>query len=101
MSSGVTRTAFGAFDGTGALLTVEAEIGFRPRVVRLVSGGGLVTANWQEGMDEGRGFKRVTAGTMSQIAASAGITPTDKGFTLGADTDLNVSGERVYWEASE
>ena len=52
-------------------------------------------------MTEGRGIKPVTAGDMTQIAASAGITPLSDGFRLGTDADVNVAGEVIHWVAQE
>ncbi|MGD9749400.1 MAG: hypothetical protein AB7W59_00230 [Acidimicrobiia bacterium] len=99
MSSGVQRTVRGAFTGTGAELQVRT-VGFRPRAVKLVNRGGLATAEWQEGMPDASMSKRVTAGTMT-FPTSDGITPLSDGFQLGADTDMNVAGELVYYEAVE
>ena len=100
MSSGVQVTKNGAFTGTGATINVTS-VGFKPRRVQLINEGGLVTADWTDSMTEGRGFKRVTAGDMTQIAAAAGITPLANGFRVGTDADVNVSGEKVHWVAFE
>lgn len=100
MSSGVQLSKNGAVTGTGANLDVRT-IGFRPRRVELINLSGLVTAEWTDTMTEGRGIKRVTAGDMTQIAALAGITPLSDGFRIGADADVNVSGEVIHWVAHE
>ena len=100
MSSGVTRVVTGAVVGTGAALSV-ATVGFKPRVVELINLTGLVEARFVEGMTEGRGVKRVTGGTLSQIAADAGITPTEDGFDLGTDADVNVDGETLHYVCHE
>ena len=100
MSSGVQLSKNGAVVGTGADLDVTT-VGYRPRRVELVNETGLVTAVWTDSMTEGRGFKRVTAGTMSQMAAGEGITPLSNGFRIGADADVNVDGEKVHWVAHE
>ena len=52
-------------------------------------------------MTEGRGFKRITAGDMTQMAAAAGVTPRANGFSLGTDADLNAAGEKISWVAHE
>lgn len=100
MSSGVQLSKNGAVTGTLADLDVRT-VGFKPRRVRLINEGGLVTAEWNDTMTEGRGFKRVTAGDMTQIAAGEGITPLSDGFRIGADADVNASGELIHWEAHE
>lgn len=98
MSSGVQLSKNGAFTGTGAELE-EKTVGFRPRRVELFNETGLATAVWTDTMSDGKGFKRVTAGTMSEM--TLGITPLSNGFKLGADIDMNVLGEKVHWVAHE
>lgn len=100
MSSGVQLSKNGAVYGTGANLDVKT-IGYKPRRVELVNETGLVTAIWTDTMTEGRGFKRVTAGTMSQMAAGEGITPLSNGFRIGVDADVNVADELIHWVAHE
>lgn len=99
MSSGVQRTVRGAFDGTGAQKDVRT-VGFRPSKVKLLNSEGLCTLEWFAPMPDASGYKTITAGTESFIT-SLGITPLSDGFRLGADTDLNVAGELVYYEAVE
>ena len=100
MSSGVQISKNGAVIGTGADLDVTT-VGFRPRRVEIVNTDGLVTAVWNDCMAEGRGFKRVTAGTMSQMAAGEGITSLANGFRIGVDADVNVDGEKIVYVAHE
>jgi hypothetical protein len=100
MSSGVQLSKSGAVKGTGANLDVTS-VGFRPRRVELFNNDGLVTAVWTDSMAEGRGHKRITAGTMSVIGVGLGVTPLANGFRIGADTDVNVSGEVIHWAAHE
>lgn len=100
MSSGVQVIKNGAIKGTGANLDVTV-VGIKPRRVELINETGLVTAVWTDTMTEGRGFKRVTAGDMTQMAAGEGITPLSNGFRIGADTDVNVSGELIHWVVQE
>jgi hypothetical protein len=100
MSSGFQLRKHGAVIGTGANLDVRV-VGFRPRSVDLFNETGLVIAHWTETMTQGRGIKQITAGTMSQIAAGLGITPLSDGFRIGADTDVNVDGEKIHWVANE
>ena len=100
MSSGVQLSKNGAVTGTAADLDVTT-VGYRPRRVQLINEGGLVTAEWTDDMTEGRGFKRITSGTMSQMAAGEGITPLANGFRIGVDSDVNVDGEKISWVAHE
>jgi hypothetical protein len=98
MASPAQRIVVGSFVGTGALKEIHA-VGFRPQVVRLLNVGGLVTAEWVEGMADATAMKRVTAGDLTLVASPNGITPLSDGFSLGVDGDLNVNGELVRWEA--
>ena len=99
MSSGVSRVAVGSLFGTGVDLTVKT-VNFRPKVVKITNLDGLATALWIKGMADDSAVKEITDGTKSAIT-SDGITPLSDGFGFGADTDLNVDGELVYWEAHE
>jgi hypothetical protein len=99
MASGTSRVVRGSFVGTGALLNVRT-VGFRPRTVRLWNIDGLAKAHWQDGLPDAAAWKVITAGTQSYITSN-GVTPLSNGFSLGADADLNVSGEVVHWEAVE
>lgn len=99
MSSGAAKRFAGSVTGTGASLTIRGAP-FKPRSVRLVNQGGLVTGEWFDPMPEGSVAKRVTAGTMT-VPTTNGVTPTSDGFTLGADADLNVDGELIYYEMFE
>ena len=99
MSSGVGRNRVGSVNGTGANLDVKT-IGFKPRVVVINNIAGLCMGKWVEGMADATAIKTVTDGTIS-LAATLGITPLSNGFRIGADTDLNVDGELIRWEAYE
>jgi len=97
MASG-TQVVHGAFVGTGAGLTIETKIGFQPsRVVLLNVSADPAKGEWQEGMTDDELYKQ--KGGTTTLATSGGITPTATGFTLGTDTDLNVSGEQVLYSA--
>lgn len=100
MSSGVQLSKNGAVIGTGADLDV-LTVGFRPRRVEIVNETDLSTYIWTDCMTEGRGFKRITAGDMTQMAAGEGITPLANGFRLGVDSTLNVAADKISWVAHE
>jgi hypothetical protein len=98
MASGASKIIRGAFKGTAADLDVRG-IPFKPRSVKLWNEDGLCSGVWIEGMADGTGLKTITAGTISALVA--GITPLSDGFRLGNDSDLNVAGEKVYYECSD
>lgn len=98
MGSGSGRTVSGSVNSTGAEITVVC--GFRPRKVTLNLENGD-SGRWQEPMADAAAFKRITAGTGSTVS-TAGVTPTNTGFTLGTDADLNPgSAEVIYWSAED
>ena len=93
MAATSTVHASGSFVGTAAPI-IQHKPGFKPSHILLTNSDGLARLEWFEGMADDSGIKTVTAGTISEIT-SGGITPGDLGFTLGADADMNVAGERV------
>lgn len=97
--------ASGTVEGTGA--DINILLGFKPSYVRIVNEDGLATLEWFDDMTDGHGIKMVeaTGVTMSKIT-SLGVTPYDgtaagdgAGFTIGADTDINVSAETLHYFA--
>ena len=94
----VTRIKTGTQNGTGAAISVVC--GFRPRYVKVVNvaTGGLCSIEHIDTMAAASGFKGVTAGTKTFISSN-GITLNDFGFTIGADADVNVSGEAIHYIA--
>lgn len=100
MGSGIRKVLFGAVSGEGVDVDVKI-LPFRPTAVELQNADGLASARWQEGMADGSMLKTITAGTMSKITGGNGITPLAGGFRIGADGDMNVAGEVIYWKAYE
>ncbi len=104
--------ATGTQDGTAA--TIDFNIGFVPKTVKIFNTEGLAKMEWNDAMADASGVVTVTAGTMTFVVA-LGITPVDGvgegadigagvsdgliGFQLGADLNVNVDGEAFYWEA--
>lgn len=100
---------------TATAATINVSIGWTPRSVLItnVTGTNLTQAYWMTGMAAASCFKLVSASTntyvpsamvvslptVSCISTYAGSTTAGKGFTLGADTDVNVSGDTLRWEA--
>lgn len=97
------RPATGTVTGTGAAIIIQC--GFTPsrvEVINITSRDGLL---WTDTMTDGHALKTVAAGTRTAIT-SLGITPYDgtlagnsAGFTIGADTDVNVTAEVIHWTA--
>lgn len=99
----MSRLWTGSLIGTGADLNCT-KLGFRPKKVKVfnVAAGGLCTLEWNDEMPDDSGFKCAPHDTAQfSFVTSNGITPLCNGFSLGADTDVNVSGERVYIEAMD
>lgn len=103
MASGARRILTGSFRGTGAQLDIKT-IGFRPSLVKLYNITGNCQAVWLAGMADASMQKTVDSGagtTDMSAPTSGGITPLADGFRLGADADLNVSGEVVHYEVAD
>ena len=109
------QMAIGSVEGTGSAINVE--VGFTPSYVRCFNyddAGGLApTMEWWQGMTDGHGLKTLksvdngTTGNASSakvtsngISAYGGATGANgAGFTIGADADLNASGETIFYIA--
>lgn len=108
-----TRMLTGTIDGTGSAIDILTP-SFTPRRVtcyNIDNTGGKISVDWFEPMPPASGFKTVAAGTRSYIT-SDGITPNfqrvmddgtspGRGFTIGADSDLNAANEVIMWVAYE
>lgn len=96
----------GTQDGTGAAITIE--LGWKPDhvIVQNIEATDYGRLEWFKGMTDAHAIKYLTATDrdLSKIT-SLGITPsvgdetTKAGFIIGADTDVNVSGEAITWLA--
>lgn len=96
--NGNIRIATGRQLDTGTVAARTITVGFQPRFVRVVNNTSGDEMTWIEGMPDAYGFKRLAAGTGSQVTSN-GITPTANGFIFGLDTDLNVTSEQITWYA--
>jgi len=97
----MVRMATGRYKDTGTVAEYTfSDLGFKPRYVRVInsasSGGSF---EWIEGMADDSAIKRLAADGVQSLVTSNGITVTDRGFTLGVDTDINVSSEQISWVA--
>jgi len=103
------RYAVGTILGTGAAINVKC--GFIPRYVELLnaSDSNMIKMEWFKGMAAGYAFKEKTgtAYIARTILTSAGISEYagsdsqggGQGFTLGTDSDMNGSGDTIYYLA--
>lgn len=96
----VSNTAVGRYLDTGVAAAFDITTGFKPRYVKVVNlnGSGLVMIEWFEGMADDSAVKTALNGTRSVIT-TLGITVAANGFTVGLDTDLNVTNEQLSWMA--
>ena len=104
----IGECATGSTTATGAAINVST--GFTPRSV-LVSNIATTTpvkVEWFTGMTTASALRTlasstasliVTRITVSGVSAYAGSTSAAKGFTIGADTTLNISGDTLYYKA--
>lgn len=95
--------ATGTVEGTGAAIVVQT--GFEPSEVRIDNIDGDCILYWNDAMPADSGMKTVAAGTTAHIT-SDGVTVyagtaggNSAGFTIGADSDINVSAETLVWSA--
>jgi hypothetical protein len=98
----VRNVATGAYKDTGTAAAFTITTGFRPRYVKVVNHDGLCMEEWFEGMAAAASAKIVDSGSNATDitkVTSNGITVSDSGFTVGLDTDINVTGEQIYWLA--
>lgn len=100
----------GTVEGTGA--TINVSLGFIPSYVKCVNiddAGGLEpTLEWIKGMAAASGLKTLGTPTYNMITTlgiseyAGSDTPgseAEAGFSIGADTDLNVSAETIVYIA--
>ncbi len=113
VSNRSTDTATGYWTSDGAAQNVS--IGFTPSHITVtnVTGTNLVKAEWMTGMAAASCLKTagttttvgsndamvISVPTTSCISAYAGTSSAAPGFTLGADTDINISGDTIRFRA--
>lgn len=98
--------ACGTVEGTGSAINVST--GFQPDYVKVLNydSATIEGAEWfgGAGMPDGSAIKQTgtptrTKITSNGISAYAGDDTNEEGFTIGADADINASGETIYWIA--
>lgn len=97
----MNEVAVFALTGTGAPITVKC--GFVPAVVEVqnIDSTGGESLKWFRGMPDASAIKRTN--TAQTRPTTNGITPVgvgnasavEKGFIIGADADVNASGEKM------
>jgi len=94
----VNNTAIGSYlsDGTAAAFNITT--GFKPRYVKVVNEDGDCYYEWFEGMADAEAMKMLTGGIYAKMTTH-GITPLSYGFTVGLDTDINVTSQQLSWIA--
>lgn len=97
------HVAMGTVEGTGSAINIQT--GFTPNYVELINEDDPTTLKWHQGMGAGHGLKLTDAPALTKIT-SDGISVYDgtsggdsAGFTIGADSDVNVSGQTLYYLA--
>lgn len=104
MFKGQVRT--GTVSGTGSAINVE--LGFTPKVVFLINETDPGMFIWTDVMADAEALKMtdavaLTFPTSNGISVYAGsATPgseAEKGFTIGADSDLNASSDVIHYIA--
>jgi hypothetical protein len=88
-------------EGTGAAISITC--GFKPSLVKIINIDGKASLEHTSSMADASGYKVLTgiddtADTVSlhSFITSGGVTLTTMGFTIGADTDVNVNGETIH-----
>lgn len=102
MGSGVSRTAVGAYVGTGAALEIKAEkVDFQPRKIDIFRVGTPDRAEWVEGMaDASMILTTGSTGVRTEVAAN-GLSPLTNGFGVGTDPSINTNGDTYRYVAHE
>lgn len=94
----VRNVAIGRYLDTGTAAAFTITLGFQPRYVKVSNVTSGDQEEWFEGMTAAHARKQVAAGTAT-IITSNGITVSASGFTVGLDTDINVTSEQISWMA--
>ena len=97
----VANIAVGSYITTGTAAAFTITTGFKPRYVRVSNEDGDAMEEWFEGMADAEAMKLVgdtSPVTYSKITSN-GITVSASGFTVGLDTDVNVTSQQLSWLA--
>jgi len=99
-SASVVQIAVGRYIDTGTAAAFDITTGFKPLYVKVVNlnASGDVTTEWYHGMAAASAVLRGIDGAQSLIT-TLGTTQNAAGFTVGLQTDLNVTSEQLSWMA--
>src|SRR3978361_81299 len=96
----VRNMAVGRYKDTGTAAAFVITTGFKPRYVKVVNVDSGDMSEWYEGMADASAAKTLgSTGVRSKIT-TLGTTVTSSGFTVGLDTDVNVTSEQISWMAT-
>ena len=97
----VRNVAVGSYLDTGTAAAFDINCGFKPRYVKVMNEDGDCYGEWFEGMANSEMMKMIGDTSPAVLAkmTTHGIIPLDNGFTVGLDTDLNVTSQQLSWLA--
>ncbi len=98
---GIVHRAVGSYIDTGTAAAFVITVGFQPRYVRVSNEDGDAFMEWYEGMAAAEAMKMIgdtNPMTYAKITSN-GITVSATGFTVGLDTDVNVTSQQISWLA--
>ena len=95
----VKNMAVGRYLDTGTAAAFTITTGFKPRYVKVVNVDSGDMIEWYEGMAAASACKTVGATGVRTKITSLGITVSENGFTVGLDTDINVTNEQISYVA--
>jgi hypothetical protein len=98
----IHNTAVGRYVSSSTAAAFTITTGFKPRYVKIMNVDGLCYEEWYEGMADASAVKTVDSGSGTTDVikiTSNGITVSSSGFTVGLDTDINVTNEQLSWIA--
>lgn len=101
----MNQVKIGTVEGTGAAINIEC--GFNPDYVKVlnIDSATLEELEWFKGMADASAIKKTGTPTRTKIttlgiSAYAGVSGSNSlGFTIGADLDVNVVAETIYYLA--
>ena len=96
--AGPVQRAVGRHLNSSAEAAFTVVCGFKPRYVRVVNLTDKIEGEWFEGMTADYMLRTVAAGTRTH-QTSNGITITDTGFTMAADSSVNGNNKQLSWIA--
>ena len=97
----VANIAVGSYIDTGTAAAFKITTGFQPRYVKVVNEDGDASEEWFEGMADAESMKWIGDTSPAVLAkmTTHGITVAADGFTVGLDTDVNVTSQQLSWIA--